>query len=37
MSMNRCSRCKQFDLADEEASLCEQCDDEMTAEEEQYK
>jgi len=35
-SKNKCSRCGKNNLDDEEASLCETCDDEMGKEEEEY-
>jgi len=33
-SKNKCSRCGKHNLLDEEASLCEECDDELTREQE---
>lgn len=36
ISKNKCSRCEKHNLSDEEASLCDVCDDELNAEEEAY-
>jgi len=35
-SKNKCSRCGKHNLSDEEASLCDECDDELTREQEGY-